>query len=134
LTSYVGQPAEEAAKALQRKGFTVLITERYSVDFPPGRVTGSDPPPGQPVPSGGTVTLFVATTAGRPVTVPDVLGLDSGSASDVVAKLGLKVKATTQRDDDLASARAHPGKVWKQDPASGTSLSPGATVTLYVNP
>ena len=66
VADYRGQPADEAKKALLRKGFQVTLDDRYSGDLPPGRVVGSDPAAGQRVAAGGTVTLFVATTQGRP--------------------------------------------------------------------
>src|SRR5207237_360939 len=43
LPSYVGQPADEAAKAWLRKGVPVAKVDRYSVAFPPGLVAGLRP-------------------------------------------------------------------------------------------
>jgi penicillin-binding protein 1A len=134
LASFVGQPYEEAAAALQRKGFTVVRQDRWSGEFPPGRVTGSDPAPGQPVAAGATVTLLVASSAGRPVAVPDVLGLDAGAATAKLTKAGFHATVTDEPDDDGAAAARHPGQIWKQDPAAGTDRPPGTTITVYVNP
>lgn len=134
MASYIGQPADDAARTLQRKGFQVNLVNRYSGEFPPGRVIGSDPAPGKPATAGGTVTLFVATTVGRPVALPDVLGLDGGSAADRLRLAGMKVASRTQADDDPKAAVARSGRVWKQDPAAGTIVPPGSDVTIYVNP
>ena len=46
----------------------------------------------------------------------------------------MKVAVETESEEDPTAAKARSGRVWKQDPASGTSAQPGTTVTIYVNP
>jgi penicillin-binding protein 1A len=134
VANYAGQPASEAKKTLERRGFVVQLADRYSGEFPPGRVVASDPPAGKPVAAGDTITLFVATTNGKPVAVPDVLGQTGDEAVARLERVGLKADAVLAEDDDPAAAAVRTGRVWKQEPGSGKEVPPGGTVTMYVNP
>jgi serine/threonine-protein kinase len=76
---------------------------------------------------GRQLGLFKSSAA-KPVLIPnDLIGKDPGSASTELTGLGLKVQQQQQ-----ASTAAQQGKVFNTNPAPGTQVNPGSTVTLLV--
>jgi cytoskeletal protein RodZ len=69
VPALVGLSQEEAQQALVRRGLTFRVIVRNG-EATPGTVIDSDPPEGQEVPSGTTVTLVVAAERTTPPTSP----------------------------------------------------------------
>ncbi|MCC6436602.1 MAG: PASTA domain-containing protein, partial [Acidimicrobiales bacterium] len=76
-----------------------------------------------------TVTEPTVTVTQPPpkIAVPDVLGRPGTEAQATVEKAGLRAVVVTTE-----TARAQPGTVIAQDPAGGTQVDKGATVTITV--
>lgn len=62
------------------------------------------------------------------VVVPEVAGLDGGSASATVREAGLVTRIRTERSETV-----QPGTVVRSEPAAGTTVDRGSTVVLYVS-
>jgi eukaryotic-like serine/threonine-protein kinase len=126
LPNVIGQSYDSAAEQLRRSGFTPV---RRNVDSaePEGIVVETDPAPGTLQPPGTRVTVSVST--GRSTTaVPDVRGLDEGSAQATLENEGWTVvirDSPTQNPDD-------DGVVLSQTPPGGEQAEPGSRVTLFV--
>ncbi|HET6214871.1 MAG TPA: PASTA domain-containing protein [Micromonosporaceae bacterium] len=90
----------------------------------PGRVIAQDPVPGARVPRGTRVNVRVARTP--PVSVPDLIGLTEAEARAALDAVGLFATIALVRDG------SGPGKVVGQDPAPGTTVARGTTVTVRV--
>ena len=129
---YLWQSADEAEAVLEEAGFSVSRRGQASDDYPPGTVLDQEPDGGESAPYGSTVTLTVATGGEGSGTVPSVLGMSSGSAQDELVNAGYVPDVITESES--GGGRKRSGVVWKQDPASGTELGEGATVTIWVNP
>ncbi|MDQ4145297.1 MAG: transglycosylase domain-containing protein [Actinomycetota bacterium] len=129
---YLWQSADEAESVLEEAGFVVSRSAESTDDYPPGTVLDQEPDGGEEAPYGSTIELTVATTGSGDGTVPPVLGRSLTAAEDELSSSGYIPDVITERES--GGGRSRSGVVWKQDPASGTALSPGGTVTIWVNP
>jgi beta-lactam-binding protein with PASTA domain len=126
VPNVIGQSYDSAAEQLRRAGFTPV---RRDVDAaePEGTVVDVEPSPGSLVPPGTRVTVSVST--GQSTTaIPDVRGLDEGSAQATLENEGWEVAirdTPTQNPDE-------DGVVISQTPPPGEQAEPGARVTLFV--
>ncbi|MCR5783292.1 MAG: PASTA domain-containing protein [Clostridia bacterium] len=115
---------------LKKLGFNVKTEGVADSSVGAGKVIKTDPAPGTRLPYGSTVTIYYAEES-KPedttVVVPEVKKTES--LNDVRAKLekmGFKVKT-----EGIADSSVGAGKVIKTDPAPGTRLPYGSTVTVY---
>jgi penicillin-binding protein 1A len=67
-------------------------------------------------------------------TVPSVIGYSVSSAQSILSGEGYTASVVTEAQPKVAKARKNSGLVWKQSPATGTDLTEGSSVTIYVNP
>ena len=93
----------------------------------PGEVLRQTPAAGINVKKGKTVSLTVNGEAEQ-VVVEDVKGYKQQDAYDALKALNLSPKIQAVADDDTAV-----GYVVKTDPAAGSTVSTGTTVTIYVS-
>ena len=88
-------------------------------------VTDQLPSPGESLPGGSQVLLYLGETAEEAqVEVPDFLGMNRAQASDAAGKLGLYILVTG--NTDIAPSIT----VTAQDIPSGTAVDRGSTITL----
>lgn len=134
LPDFTGRPVSEADGYLTGLGYKVVKKYEYNSDWPPDRIMRQDPQPGTQVRLGGTVTLWVTSLEGKPVQVPNLLGLTANDAATALDLAGFKGKKRTQAEPSAADARRHGGMVWKQQPAADSLATPGSTIEYWVNP
>jgi beta-lactam-binding protein with PASTA domain/predicted Ser/Thr protein kinase len=115
-----------ARRRLARAGFEVSRRDETSDTVPRGRVVRSSPAEGTESERGSTVTLVVSSGREQ-VTVPDVTGGSEDEARSALGDRGLRV--AVRRED---SASEDPGTVLRQEPAAGTRVDAGSTVTITV--
>ncbi|MDR7085492.1 serine/threonine-protein kinase [Aeromicrobium panaciterrae] len=115
---------DEAKKVLEDKGLKVKKSEEDS-SLPKDQVINSNPPAGEVVDFGSTVTLKVSKGQS---TVPNVVGMSKSDAIDALEDAGLNVNVT----EDPASLSPE-GEVAAQDKPEGTVVPPGTTVTITVS-
>ncbi|MFS0885839.1 Stk1 family PASTA domain-containing Ser/Thr kinase [Aeromicrobium sp. 179-A 4D2 NHS] len=123
LSSYSFEEAKDLLEG-DRYGLQVKRQNTDS-DQPKGRVLNSNPPPGEEVERGSTVTLIVSRGQ---VEVPNVVNQDVDAARSTLEDLGLKV--TIQEDP---SGTAADGTVTAQSREAGSMVPPGTTITLTVS-
>ena len=107
--------------------FTFEITYGNVPSKQPGEVLNQNPVASMPVKKGKTVLLTVNGEAEQ-VVVEDVKGYKQQDAYDALKALNLSPKMQAVADDDTAV-----GYVVKTDPAAGSTVSTGTTVTIYVS-
>ena len=107
--------------------FTFEITYGNVPSKQPGEVLRQTPAAGINVKKGKTVSLTVNGEAEQ-VVVEDVKGYKQQDAYDTLKALNLSPKIQAVADDDTAV-----GYVVKTDPAAGSTVSTGTTVTIYVS-
>jgi eukaryotic-like serine/threonine-protein kinase len=125
-----GASVEDAQAALLELGLEPAGPEEESSDtVDEGFVTRTDPGVGEEVEEGTPVTIFVSTGP-EEVTVPLVTCQSFGSAQNEIEQAGLTPLIS---DQTVAENSQCPlgNKVAAQDPAAGTVLEPGDTVTLF---
>ena len=89
-------------------------------------VTGQIPSPGESVPGGSQVLLYLGEDMERPsVPIPDFSGMNRAQASDTAGKLGLYilVAGNTEISPHVT--------VTAQDIPAGTTVPGGTTITLH---
>jgi serine/threonine-protein kinase len=121
-----GLPLAEATAQLEDLLFEVSVNEQVDFDAPSGTVLAQDPEAGKKLLQGNTVELTVAKgpAAG---TVPKVTGKSAAAARDILQQAGYEVSERS------AAGQAEAGTVAAQDPAAGTALEAGKTVTITVS-
>ncbi|MDA8371879.1 MAG: Stk1 family PASTA domain-containing Ser/Thr kinase [Nocardiopsaceae bacterium] len=125
MPEVVGEPVENARKALADAGFSNIEEEEgSSSEEPIGTVLSSDPEPGDSADREGTVTL----TVNSGFSVPDVVGKDQEAARSELEGKGLQVDVTEKPSDDVDK-----GTVMEQSPAAGENVGTGDSVALTVS-
>ena len=113
----IGQSEKNVTGILAKNELVASIREEYSDTVAKGNVTRVDPGSGTTVEQGSSVTVYVSSGK-EPVSVPDVSGM---SLNDAKAALdGFSVKVNGDQN----------GTVTKQDPAAGSTVDKGSTITL----
>jgi len=119
-----GKTQEDARKALKEAGLEGGNTSQEdSATVAKDRVIYTNPQAGNSVARGTTVDLVLSTGN---TSVPDVSGQDEATAKKSIEDAGLQFK----RGDDVASAEVERGKAVSSNPAAGTSVSAGDTITV----
>ncbi len=127
LVSVIDFTLADAQKTLDREGFKAKIVEKYSADKPKDTVMRTSPKAGDMVKPGSIVELDVSKGP-APITLPSFVGRSLNDAQNVLAHE--KLTANVQR---VALDGVPTDQVASQDPAPGSEVSPGATVTLTVS-
>ncbi|MEV1146451.1 Stk1 family PASTA domain-containing Ser/Thr kinase [Micromonospora sp. NPDC049799] len=120
-----GSLVESAEARLEAENLKPEVKQINS-DRPAGYVVQVDPPEGQPVPEGSTVTLSVSR--GNIIEVPKVEGLSQAEATRQLQNAGFKVRV--EKGELVAPEDA--GKVEDQSPNGGEKKARDSTVTIVV--
>ena len=128
LPNFVGKIyASDIESNSEYADLTFEITYGNVPSKQPGEVLRQTPAAGMTVKKGKTVSLIVNGEAEQ-VVVEDVKGYKQQDAYDALKALNLSPKIQAVADDDTAV-----GYVVKTDPAAGSTVSTGTTVTIYVS-
>jgi eukaryotic-like serine/threonine-protein kinase len=121
-----GLPQAVAIQALDKRDLKATVDRRPSESVEPGIAIRTVPSAGEEVERGERVQLFVSSGPEQ-VEVPDVTGLSRDSAENLIGEAGLEPavveRESEEPEDDVIS----------QDPAAGTELDRGSTVTITVS-
>jgi eukaryotic-like serine/threonine-protein kinase len=127
VPSVDGLGEQKASAQLTNAGLVVGRVVRQADDsVPDGRVIRTSPAAGTTVDKGTEVTLVVSSGP-QQVAVSDVVGLTADEARQTLSGQGLTVSVAEEGSDEV-----DPGTVLRQDPAGGTAVDPGTTVTIVV--
>ena len=121
-----GLKQAEAIKALNRRGLQADVTSQHSATVPKGEVIRTSPADGEVVPKGFHVNLVVSSGP-QQVKVPDVTNLTTAAAHSQLHNAGLEF------NDDQVTSDQPKGTVIAQDPAGGTTVNKGSSVTLTIS-
>jgi beta-lactam-binding protein with PASTA domain len=121
-----GLPQAVAIQSLDKRDLKATVDRRPSETIEKGIAIRTVPAAGEEVERGERVQLFVSSGPEQ-VEVPDVTGLSRDSAEDLLSDAGLEVAVeqseSEEPEDDVIS----------QDPAAGTEVDRGSTVTITVS-
>ena len=122
-----GMTQQVATSALTSAGFKVSsVATENSATVEKDHVTRTDPASGTRQPQGTSVILYISTGQ---TTVPT--GLVGKSRSEAVRQLnnnGFNTNIMQENSDSVAA-----GNVTRVDPAEGSTVSQGATITVYIS-
>jgi beta-lactam-binding protein with PASTA domain len=121
-----GLPQAVAIESLDKRDLKATVDRRPSETIERGIAIRTVPAAGEEVERGERVQLFVSSGPEQ-VEVPDVTGLSRDSAEDLLSEAGLEV-AVEQRESEEPE-----DDVISQDPAAGTDVDRGSTVTITVS-
>ena len=121
-----GKSLEEATAAIQEAGLTLSgSTEAFSDDVAAGLLISSDPAAEAEGYFYGDSVSVVVSKGPEMVTVPEVVSKSEADAKAALEAAGLVVSVNRILGGFFGTARS-------TDPAAGTSVRKGSTVTLYV--
>ncbi len=125
-----GLDLTEATAALEDAGFEVGATSgAYSETVPVDLVISQDPAAGSEEAPGTAVDLVISDGP-TPPTVPNIVGLTIGAATEILVGVLLTMGSQTQQYDATATA----GTITRQTPVAGTVASAfGAPVNVVVS-
>ncbi|WP_091245662.1 Stk1 family PASTA domain-containing Ser/Thr kinase [Klenkia soli] len=125
-----GQGQQQAIGFLQEAGLDPVVTEVFSEDVAAGTVISADPTDGARIIIGSDVALSVSKGPERFTVDGALVGQPADTVQAAIEGLGadLQVARSTGRSDDVAE-----GSVMAIDPAPGTELRRGDTVTIQVS-
>ena len=126
VPNVVGQAYESAASTLFGAGFAV-VREDVESDEGEGIVVAQDPAGNSLQGRGATITLQVSEGP-ETSSAPDVTSQAVEQARAAVRNAGFRVEVVPEDTTDPTLD----GIVTSQDPAGGTELEPGETITLFV--
>ncbi|MGZ6927962.1 MAG: Stk1 family PASTA domain-containing Ser/Thr kinase [Acidimicrobiia bacterium] len=115
----------DATQKLVDAGFRVSKTLEASTTVPAGRVIRTQPAAGQPEPKDTPITIVVSSGP-KQATVPDVVGMSQGAATNALQAEGFTVDVQT------VTSPGSIGKVISQNPTAGTKANVGSQVTITV--
>lgn len=122
-----GLPLEEAAQQLEGAGLVLnqTVREETSDDFAAGAITEQNPPAGEEVSIGSTVSLTVSTGAGQ-VRVPVVAGMQWSQAEGNITTLGFFPQIS------YVDSRLPEGEVISIS-GQGTEMNRGSTLAVEIS-
>jgi serine/threonine-protein kinase len=126
VPAVAGLPQNQAIKELEDAGLKVTRDLEFSDEVRKGLAIRTVPREGEEVTVGTRVRLLVSQGP-ELATVPDVVGLSRSSADSRLRGEGLGVAVQEQEADEPE------GTVIAQDPAGGSSVERGTTVTITVS-
>jgi eukaryotic-like serine/threonine-protein kinase len=124
-----GSTFEDAQLILADAGLVAVPQDQASDTVEEGDVIGTEPPAGEEVEPESDVQVLISTGP-EAATVPEVTCLSFGAAQNQIRNAGLN---PVQSSETVAINPRCPlgNKVAGQDPAAGTEVEPGSTVTLF---
>lgn len=120
-----GEPAGQAAAALEDDGFRVEVSEEHSTTVPEGTVMAQTPAGGTGH-RGDQVRLTVSLEP-RMVTVPNVQRMGVEAATETLQEAGFEVETAPVETNHLGL-----GYVAEADPGFGAKAPEGSTITLFL--
>lgn len=124
VPNVLGRTEAEAKGAIQSAGLTANIVGHVVNAAPAGTVFAQNAPGSTVEPTGSPVDLTVSLGA---ATVPEVVGDSQAGAKNKILAAGLTLGTVT-----FTNTCVDPGTVSSQNPADGTTVTPGSAVSIQV--
>lgn len=128
VPSVVGLSRAAAVRALEQDGFKVAVQEEFSDRVAEGFVSRQAPARGTQLREGATVDIWVSKGSQKAPALPDFTGWTAAAVDDWLAQNDLEGDPRTGRSNAV-----NEGQVFRQDPAAGTELNRGDTVSYWVS-
>ena len=127
VPQFQGLSEADARKNAEVAHVAILVAGREPSDKEPeGTVLRQSIPPGQQVPPNHPISVVLSQ---EQLSVPEVTGLTIADATTKLKEKGYELKA----GENVPSAEVEAGKVVAQEPAAGSELGRGKSVTVKVS-
>lgn len=124
IPDVTGLGVKKATNQLNKAGFENIEQERrFDEGVQAGKILDTEPSPGTAVGPDETITLTVSDGT-ETIAVPDVVGLNRNDAAAELRNAGFIP------NQDFENSDAPEDEVLRQNPAAGTELASGKTVTI----
>ncbi|HEX5641077.1 MAG TPA: Stk1 family PASTA domain-containing Ser/Thr kinase [Thermoleophilia bacterium] len=124
----VGLSRAAAVRALEQDGFKAAVQQEFSERVAEGFVSRQAPTAGTKLREGATVDIWVSKGSQKAEPLPDFSGWTPSMVDDWLARNDLQGDPRTGRSNAVSE-----GQVFRQDPAPGTQLNRGDTVSYWVS-
>ena len=133
IENYVGEYYDEAAKKLEKMGFTVFREEEENSNYSAGVVIGQDISAGTTLDNKSNLKITLTVSSGYSVLVDSVVGLDVNTAKKMLEYKGIsvKVEVLTPPTDIEEIKNMEINVVIKQTHENEHITSKDTEVTLY---
>jgi eukaryotic-like serine/threonine-protein kinase len=122
-----GRTVSAAQRLVTGAELELALREEFSTTVPPNTIISQNPPPGERIEVGSTISVVVSK--GPEMTrVPNVVGKTNQAAKDAIRDADLRVRVREDFSDSVA-----PGDVISQTPDAGDRLEVGETVELTIS-
>jgi eukaryotic-like serine/threonine-protein kinase len=122
-----------ATNAVTEFGWQIVTLEEFSEEIQVGQVVRTEPAAGEDLESGETLTLVISSGP-PPVPLPDVVGLDSSSALEVLDGAGLQTNFRETFSEDLEVGLVVRWEVPEQPSlTTGDEVMKGTSVDVFVS-
>lgn len=133
VPNFYGLTKEQAVSQIEQSNFFKVseVKEEYNPHVDAGKVIDQEPKAGSKAQKGAYITLTISKGKQPAVQVkmPDLKNLTPSAAEAELTKLGLKFTV----GDSIFSGDVENGKIAAQDPAPGTDVAEGDTVTYQLS-
>jgi serine/threonine-protein kinase len=125
-----GEDPDKVGDELKAVGLVLgtTTTQETADSTQVGKVTKTDPGPGEKVDGGSKVNIVVGAKQ-TSIAVPDLKGSNLQAAANQLFQAGLKVNQQAEQVDGSADE----GDVESTDPPAGTKVQPGTEITIQVS-
>ena len=131
MENLVGQERSVAENFLTGQGLLYLCMEEASDTVAAGMVTRTEPAHGEELTDGQTVKLYISTgPAIQEIQLPDVVKQNVATAEGLLNLQGIQLNIEKKEEDSL---EIDAGCIIRMEPAGGSTVKTGDTVTLYVS-
>lgn len=127
-----GKTVDEAVKILNDSGLKVSAENKYaqSEEITEGDVVKTDPSSGRTVKKGAEITIYVSQGT-ETTELEDYIGQEVNGVKAILEKVN-KLFVIVQEDVVENPSKYEEGIIINQEPAKGTKVKPGDTITLHI--
>lgn len=133
IPDLAGLPEGQATNSVTQFGWSVITVVEPSESFAAGEVIRTEPPFGDELSSGDTLTLVVSSGP-PPVPLPDVVGLDGQEAASILTETGLVAAVLEEFSEDVEPGVVVRWSVTEQpNLGAGDEVVKGTSVDVFVS-
>ena len=126
----IGHTESEAQTLLKDAGLGYHFQgESASAEYPKGQVISQSVPAGDAVEKNTTISYVLSAGSEQTLTVPELSGHTKADAESALKGMGLEVSVDTSRYSESIAE----GNVITTNPGAGSTVHPGAQITIYVS-
>ncbi len=129
VPEYTGKVYDDISEAIDDAGFKDVKIEYVNSEDDSGTIISQDPEPGDKVSFSKTVLKLTVSKGSDKIVLKDLRDYSSKALNDYANEAGINIQVTGEQYSDTVPS----GSVISQNPAAGTKLDQGASVSVVVS-